>query len=92
MDVFKGPVGSDQIHDYNPGIEKDGRFWTTPISRGAVEVHQGSGTARLHATDFKIAGVSFAGQQWTAATGTWGPDQTAGDQVQLSVSAAGVKS
>src|SRR5436305_145505 len=45
-----------------------------------------------HATDFKIAGVSFAGQQWTAATGTWGPDQTAGDQVQLSVSAAGVKS
>jgi len=52
--VFKGPVGSDQIHDYNPGIEKDGRFWTTPISRGAVEVHQGSGTARLHATDFKI--------------------------------------
>jgi len=52
--VFKGPVGSDQIHDYNPGIEKDGRFWTTPISRGAVEVHQGSGSARLHATDFKI--------------------------------------
>ena len=52
--MFKGPVGSDQIHDYNPGIEKDGRFWTTPISRGAVEVHQGSGSARLHATDFKI--------------------------------------
>jgi len=45
-----------------------------------------------HAADFKIAAVSFAGQKWTAATGTWAPDVTAGDQVQLSVSATGVKS
>lgn len=45
-----------------------------------------------HAADYKIASVSYAGQQWSAATGTWAPDPTAGDQVQLSVSATGVKS
>jgi hypothetical protein len=54
LDVFKGPVGSDQIHDYNPGIEKDGRFWTTSVPSGTVEVHAGSGNARLHASNFAI--------------------------------------
>jgi len=45
-----------------------------------------------HAADFKIAGVSFGGQVWTAASGAWVPDPTAGDQIQLSVSATGIKS
>jgi hypothetical protein len=44
-----------------------------------------------HAADYKIASVSYLGQQWSAATGTWVPDPTAGDQVQLSVSATGVR-
>jgi hypothetical protein len=44
-----------------------------------------------HAADYKIAGVSYLGQQWTAKTGTWTADPTAGDQVRLSVSATGVK-
>jgi hypothetical protein len=44
-----------------------------------------------HAADFKIAAVSFGGQKWTASTGVWALDPTAGNQVQLSVSATGVK-
>src|SRR4051794_23344846 len=44
-----------------------------------------------HAPDYKIAGVSYLGQQWAAKTGTWTADPPAGDQVQLSVSATGVK-
>ncbi|MBV8560103.1 MAG: hypothetical protein JO050_04980 [Acidimicrobiia bacterium] len=44
-----------------------------------------------HATDYKLATVSFGGQQWAAATGVWAPDPSAGDQVQLAVSATGVK-
>jgi len=45
-----------------------------------------------HARDFKIANVSFAGQKWSASTGAWAPDPTAAaDQVQLAVSATGVK-
>jgi len=45
-----------------------------------------------HAADYKIAGVSYLGQQWKAETGTWTADPTAGDQIQLSVSATGIKS
>jgi len=44
-----------------------------------------------HAADFKIADVSFSGQKWSASTGQWAPDPTAGDQVQIAVSALGVK-
>jgi hypothetical protein len=44
-----------------------------------------------HAADFKIAAVSFGGQKWSASTGAWALDPTAGNQVQLSVSATGVK-
>src|SRR5205085_317050 len=42
-----------------------------------------------HASDFKLAAVSFGGQHWTASTGQWTPDPTAGDQVQIAVSAPG---
>jgi len=54
LDVFKGPVGSNQIHDYNPGIEPDGRFWTTAVPSSAVSINAGTGSARLHASDFDI--------------------------------------
>ena len=47
-----------------------------------------------HARDYKVSSLSFGGQEWKASTGTWVPDPTAGpaDQVQLAVSATGVKS
>src|SRR5436305_4321290 len=44
-----------------------------------------------HAADYKISAVSFGGQPWMAFTGSWSPDATAGDQVQLAVSAIAVK-
>src|SRR3954447_10993213 len=44
-----------------------------------------------HAADFKIAAVSFSGQHWTASSGKWAPDPTAGGQVEIAVSATGVK-
>src|SRR5436305_4161644 len=44
-----------------------------------------------HAADFKLAAVSFSGQQWTASSGRWSADPTAGGQVEIAVSATGVK-
>ncbi len=40
-----------------------------------------------HAPQFKIASVSYLGQRWTAPTGAWSPDPTAGDQIQMTVTA-----
>ena len=48
------PDFSNQIHDFNPGIEEDGRFWTIPISKSTVDVNPGSGAARFHATDVDV--------------------------------------
>jgi hypothetical protein len=44
-----------------------------------------------HAADFKISNVAFSGQRWSASTGAWAPDPTAGGQVEIAVSATGVK-
>jgi hypothetical protein len=44
-----------------------------------------------HAAAFRLSAVSFGGQRWTASTGAWAPDPTAGDQVDIAVSALGVK-
>jgi hypothetical protein len=57
MDVFKGPAAPDfsnQIHDFNPGIAASGLFWTQSLPDGAVEVHPGSGSATMSATDLSI--------------------------------------
>jgi hypothetical protein len=44
-----------------------------------------------HAAEFKIASVSFGGQRWTASTGLWKADPSAGSEVQLAVTATGSK-
>jgi hypothetical protein len=36
---------SGQIHDFNPGIAADGRFWTIPMDPRSVDVHPESGRA-----------------------------------------------
>jgi hypothetical protein len=56
MDLFTGPVGSGQIHDFNPGISdapgrSHGLFWTQPISEDALDVDLEAGTATLALTD-----------------------------------------
>jgi hypothetical protein len=45
---------TSQVHDFNPGIEESGLFWTTPIDRGSVRVNLGSGEAALHVTDLEV--------------------------------------
>lgn len=40
-----------QIHDFNPGIEPNGLFWTSPINPNAVSVHPGSGAASMGVTN-----------------------------------------
>jgi hypothetical protein len=44
-----------------------------------------------HAANFKIAGVSFGGQRWTATAGQWTADPAAGSEVQLAFTATGSK-
>jgi len=43
-------VGTNQIHDFNPGISPEGVFWTVPI-KGGVEVDFEDGTAELEVTN-----------------------------------------
>ena len=52
MDLFNGAVGTNQIHDYNPGIRPSGLFWTVPVDESALQFDVAAGTARLALTDF----------------------------------------
>jgi hypothetical protein len=38
---------TSQVHDFNPGIQPSGLFWTTPINRGSVRVDLEDGIASL---------------------------------------------
>ena len=49
-----GQDGSDQIHDYEPGIMPNGLFWTIPISPGAVELDFGEERIALGAEDAAV--------------------------------------
>src|SRR5712692_7251604 len=51
MDLFNGPVGSNQVHDYSPGIRPNGLFWTQPIEQDSVKVHLGDGAASMRVTN-----------------------------------------
>jgi len=51
MDLFTGPVGTGQIHDFNPGIRPSGLFWTQPVSEDALDVDLEDGVATLKVTD-----------------------------------------
>ena len=47
-------MGTNQIHDYNPGIAPNGLFWTIPIGSDAIEFDLEAGTARFHASHMHI--------------------------------------
>jgi len=51
MDLFNGPVGSNQVHDFSPGIAPNGLFWTQAIAQDNVEVHLGDGAASMQVTN-----------------------------------------
>jgi hypothetical protein len=40
-----------QLHDFNPGIEANGLFWTDEIDPGSVAVHPGKGSAVMDVRD-----------------------------------------
>ena len=50
MDLYNGPVGTNQIHDYNPHISTNGLFWTIPVPNNSVDVHLGAGQASFRLT------------------------------------------
>jgi hypothetical protein len=43
-----------QQHDWEPGIEDSGLFWTIPIGNGAIEVDPSTGEARLRGQSVKV--------------------------------------
>jgi hypothetical protein len=45
---------TSQVHDFNPGIEESGLFWTVAIDRGGVRVNLHEGTAALHVADLDV--------------------------------------
>jgi hypothetical protein len=52
--VYDGPVGSNQVHDYNPHITPSGLFWTIQVPPGSIDVHLGRGEA-----SFRLAIETF---------------------------------
>jgi hypothetical protein len=51
-----GAVGdpSQQFHDWEPGIEPSGLFWTVPFPGSATSAAPGAGEARLHAESMAV--------------------------------------
>jgi hypothetical protein len=43
-----------QVHDFEPGIERSGLFWTIPISPAALDADPHAGRARMHADELKV--------------------------------------
>jgi hypothetical protein len=43
-----------QVNDFEPGIASSGLFWTIPIASSAIDVHPGSGRARLHSANVAV--------------------------------------
>jgi hypothetical protein len=48
------PEFKNQVHDFNPGIEPNGLFWTVRIPDDAVQVDLAAGTAEMHVRDFEL--------------------------------------
>jgi hypothetical protein len=50
LDLYNGPVGTNQIHDFNPHIAPNGVFWTIFVPPDSVDVHFGAGQASFQLT------------------------------------------
>jgi hypothetical protein len=46
-------ANSTQVHDWNPGIEPSGLFWTMPVRDDQVSVQPGS-AARFRASNLAV--------------------------------------
>ena len=47
-------TNSTQVHDWNPGIEPSGLFWTMPISDDLISADVDRGRARFHARHLSV--------------------------------------
>jgi hypothetical protein len=58
MDLYEGPVGSNQVHDFNPGTidsgPAKGLFWTMHIPTHDVHVDLGRATATMRVTNADV--------------------------------------
>jgi zona occludens toxin (predicted ATPase) len=58
MDLYQGPVGTNQIHDFNPGIidsgPAKGLFWTMHIPTHDVHADLGRATATMRVTNADV--------------------------------------
>ena len=55
MDLFNGAVGTNQVHDFNPGIrDATGLFWTIPVAGDSVTFSLENGTATLAGDDMDV--------------------------------------
>ena len=45
---------ANQLHDFNPGIGPNGLFWTMAVTKSAIEVDPGSGTAHFRAENLPV--------------------------------------
>jgi hypothetical protein len=43
-----------QVHDWEPGIDDSGLFWTIPIGNGAIDADPSTGQARLRGQSVKV--------------------------------------
>jgi len=43
-----------QVHDFEPGIERSGLFWTIPFSPAAIDADPHTGRARMHGDDLDV--------------------------------------
>ena len=54
MDLFNGAVGTNQVHDFNPGIRSSGLFWTVPVKEESLQANFEDGRATLALSDFDL--------------------------------------
>jgi hypothetical protein len=58
MDLYQGPVGSNQVHDFNPGTidsgPAKGLFWTMHIPTSDVHVNLGQATATMRVNNADV--------------------------------------
>jgi hypothetical protein len=54
LDIFDGPVGTNQIHDYSPPIAPSGLFWLATLPPAAARADVARGTATLRVRDLAV--------------------------------------
>jgi hypothetical protein len=54
LDVFDGPVGTNQVYDYSPPIAPSGLFWLFELPPAGVRADVARGTAMMRASNLPM--------------------------------------